>query len=277
MVSLSKNMLFPRELLDYSEVITVKFSLNMQKKKSGGLEKVEVWHVRSLIVGQGSTWVAKITRLSPCHDLSQFSVSRVDFLRWLYVSRVDPLLSWVSFGKSDFQEKHFKISFMQSLLFNWFLKVLSVPFKYSMWQVYKKLVAYLGCCGHRRAVIIKKKKSMFFMLYACLCLYLVSVSPTPMYIQRDWLKCGLRAAGHRLQAAGCGPQIAGCGYAGHRLRAMWVAGHRLRAAGHKLRTVGHRLQAEGMRAAGHRLRAMGHRLRAKCGLQANYLDPSLCD
>ena len=47
-VSLSKNMLFPRELL-YRKVITVKFSLNMQKHL-GGLEKSEVWNGRSLIV-----------------------------------------------------------------------------------------------------------------------------------------------------------------------------------------------------------------------------------
>ena len=96
--------------------------------------------------------------------------------------------SWVSFGKSDFQEKHFKISFMQSLLFNWFLKVLSVPkFLYIQCDKFTKLVAYLGCCGHRLAVKKKKKKKKHvFILFACLYIILtVSVSPTPlaMYIQ----------------------------------------------------------------------------------------------
>ena len=90
---------------------------------------------------------------------------------------------------------------------------------------------------------------------------------------RDWLKCGLWAAGHRLRAAGCWPQIAGCGYAccgpliaGCGLRAtdcgLRVAGHRLRICGLRaidrgLRVAGHRLWAAGMRAASHRLQAPG--------------------
>ena len=50
--------------------------------------------------------------------------------------------------------------------------------------------------------------------------------------------CGLRVAGHRLRAAGCGPrsgcgpQIAGCGL--QATIGLRAAGHRLRAAGHML-------------------------------------------
>ena len=107
-------------------------------------------------------WVAKITRLSPCRDLSQFSVSRVDFLRWLYVSRVDPLLSWVSFGKSDFQEKHFKVSFMQSLLFNWFLKFCQCLFLLIQCDKFTKLVTYIQHCMDLQLAVDPYKKHVLF-------------------------------------------------------------------------------------------------------------------
>ena len=97
-------------------------------------------HYRKSTQWQWASFVS--ARLSPCRDLRQFSVSRVDFLRWLYVSRVDPLLSWVSFSKSDFQKKNFKISFMQSLLFNWFLKFWQCLFLYVQCDKFTKLVTY---------------------------------------------------------------------------------------------------------------------------------------
>ena len=86
------------------------------------------------------------------------------FLRWLYVSRVDPLLSWVSFGKSDFQEKHVYNQLHAIPIVNWFLKVLSMPIPlYSMWQVYRtcsllRLLRAPTCCKKKK----KKKKAVFY-------------------------------------------------------------------------------------------------------------------
>ena len=69
-----------------------------------------------------------------------------------------------------FREKCFKISFMQSLLFNWFLKFCQCLFLYIQCDKFTKLVTYYKahCCGDRRAVKKKKKKKtcMFvFKLY----------------------------------------------------------------------------------------------------------------
>ena len=95
------------------------------------------------------------------------------FLRWLYVSHVDPLLSWVSFGKSDFQEKHFYNQLYAIPIVNWFLKVLSMPIPlYSMWQVYQTC-SLLRLLRHRRAVKRRRRKrKAVLILYACLYLYL---------------------------------------------------------------------------------------------------------
>ena len=60
---------------------------------------------------------------------------------------------------SDFREKHFKISHMQSLLFNWFLKFCQCLFLYIQCDKFTKLVAYLGCCGHRRGAPCCKKQN----------------------------------------------------------------------------------------------------------------------
>ena len=109
------------------------------------------------------------------------------FLRWLYVSRVDPLLSWVSFGKSDFQEKHFYSQLHAIPIVNWFLKVLSMPIPlYSMWQVHQtcsplRLLRAPTCCRKKKQTNKKKKKSCFFYT-VCMFVFIftVSVSPTPM-------------------------------------------------------------------------------------------------
>ena len=107
--------------------------------------------------------------LHGCQNNTAVAVSRFKpiqciacrFLRWLYVSRVDPLLSWVSFGKSDFQEKHFYNQLHAIPIVNWFLKVLSMPIPlYSMWQVYQtcsllRLLRAPTCCKKKK----KKKKS----------------------------------------------------------------------------------------------------------------------
>ena len=65
---------------------------------------------------QNNTAVA-VSRFKPIQCIACW------FLQWLYVSRVDPLLSWVSFGKSDFQEKHFYNQLHAIPIVNWFLKV----------------------------------------------------------------------------------------------------------------------------------------------------------
>ena len=65
---------------------------------------------------KGSTWVAKITLLSPCHDLSQFSVSRVDFYGD-FMCRVSILFCHeCRLASQIFRKNIFTISFMQSLL-----------------------------------------------------------------------------------------------------------------------------------------------------------------
>ena len=115
------------------------------------------------------------------------------FLRWLYVWRVDPLLSWGSFGKSDFQEKHFNNQLHAIPIVNWFLKVLPMPIPlYSMWQVYQ--TCSLGCCGHRRAVKKKKKKKrkkkkkknlFLYSMHVCIYTYNFCFTNTNAYSNKN--------------------------------------------------------------------------------------------
>ena len=76
--------------------------------KGSQLEKMieYSWHVPAIkfigvYMGCQNNTAVTVSRFKPIQCIA------CRFLRWLYVSRVDPLLSWVSFGKSNFQEKTF--------------------------------------------------------------------------------------------------------------------------------------------------------------------------